>query len=84
MSTLRPLKPCRHPGCRALTRDASGYCPPHAEAARGRAAEREARQDKAMAGHGGPSAPRCSARSRSAAPVQPRATSCRPPTLTTS
>lgn len=46
MSTLRPLKPCRHPGCRTLSRDASGYCPPHADAARARAAEREARQDK--------------------------------------
>ena len=24
---LKPLKPCRHPGCRSLTRD--GYCPKH-------------------------------------------------------
>ena len=24
---LKPLKPCRHPGCRLLTRD--GYCPKH-------------------------------------------------------
>ena len=24
---LKPLKPCRHPGCSALTRD--GYCPKH-------------------------------------------------------
>ena len=23
----KPLRPCRHPGCRALTR--SGYCPEH-------------------------------------------------------
>lgn len=25
--TLKPLRPCRHPGCPALTRD--GYCPKH-------------------------------------------------------
>lgn len=24
---LKPLRPCRHPGCRELTRD--GYCPKH-------------------------------------------------------
>lgn len=24
---LKPLKPCRHPGCRSLTRE--GYCPKH-------------------------------------------------------
>ena len=24
---LKPLRPCRHPGCSALTRD--GYCPQH-------------------------------------------------------
>ncbi|BAK99194.1 hypothetical protein OBV_19960 [Oscillibacter valericigenes Sjm18-20] len=24
---LKPLRPCRHPGCSALTRD--GYCPAH-------------------------------------------------------
>lgn len=25
----RPPKPCRKPGCRNLTQDASGYCPEH-------------------------------------------------------
>ena len=24
---LKPLRPCRHPGCAALTRE--GYCPKH-------------------------------------------------------
>ena len=36
---LKPLRPCRHPGCPELTRD--GYCPKHkpAKAARRRSAE---------------------------------------------
>ena len=36
---LKPLRPCRHPGCAALTRD--GYCPAHKpkQAARRESAE---------------------------------------------
>ena len=36
---MKPLRPCRHPGCPALTRD--GYCPKHKpkRAARRRSAE---------------------------------------------
>ena len=33
-----PARPCRHPGCRAITR--SGLCPDHAEVANRRMAER--------------------------------------------
>ena len=33
----RPLKVCRHAGCHELTRDPSGYCPKHKDAAEARA-----------------------------------------------
>lgn len=32
----RPLKVCRHAGCHELTRDPSGYCPKHKDAAEAR------------------------------------------------
>ena len=36
---LKPLKPCRHPGCSALTRE--GYCPKHRPVKAGRRASAE-------------------------------------------
>ena len=30
----KPLRPCKHPGCSELTRDASGYCETHRAEAR--------------------------------------------------
>ena len=41
----RPLKVCRHAGCQELTRDPSGYCPKHKEAAEARARKWKAEQD---------------------------------------
>ena len=41
----RPLKVCRHAGCHELTRDPSGYCPKHKEAAEARARKWKAEQD---------------------------------------
>ena len=41
----RPLKVCRHAGCHELTRDPSGYCPKHKEAAEVRARKWKAEQD---------------------------------------
>ena len=42
----RPLKVCRHAGCHALTRDPSGYCGPHKEAAQERARQWKAEREK--------------------------------------
>ena len=41
----RPLKVCRHAGCHELTRDPSGYCPKHKDAAEARARKWKAEQD---------------------------------------
>ena len=41
----RPLKVCRHAGCQELTRDPSGYCPKHKDAAEARARKWKAEQD---------------------------------------
>lgn len=38
---MKPLRPCRHPGCSALVRD--GYCPAH------KPKDREQRSDEAQA-----------------------------------
>lgn len=38
--SLKPLRPCRHPGCPALTRE--GYCPAHKPREQPRSAEAQA------------------------------------------
>ncbi|MDL2315639.1 HNH endonuclease [Desulfovibrio sp. OttesenSCG-928-A18] len=42
----RPHRPCRNPGCRALTQESNGYCAEHQHIAEAKERERQRRGDE--------------------------------------